>query len=133
METKQLERMNLDDFGTGIIAGLAAEGIKAISVTKLDAKIVAAFDWMEPQAASEGIELRFRVILNKAYQDSPAARVAIRGAVSRGLLSSDNDNTLYIKIHKEDAVSLMENIPGSESLWRNTARQIIDYKPGVKK
>lgn len=124
MSTAEAIRINQSDFGTGVIAGLAAEGITSLSVRGLDSKLVDAFNWLAKQADTQNLNLRFHISLNRIHQDAPEARNAIRGAVARGLAYADDDHTLYLRIDKESATLYFARLPGSEELWRGVARVI---------
>jgi len=121
MLERDKHRVHLADFGTGILAGLAAEGIKSIHVTHLDAALVKAFEFLETQDC----DLRFHISLHEIHGDAPEARRAIGGAVSRGLGNFDNDRTLYLSISKDAAPLYFKGLPLDENIWRQAAREVL--------
>ena len=124
--TQERTRITLADFGTGVLVGLAAEGQKTLSVRRLDAKMTAAFKWLESQADELSLNLRFYIVLSEIHRDAPEARNAIRGAVARGLAFPDDDHTLYLKVLPEDAEVYLKRLPGTPEMWRKIARIILD-------
>ncbi len=122
MSTKSKENyVNLDDFGTGILAGLAAEGVHSIVVTNLDKALVSAYEFLE----AEGHPLRFHLVLDRYHGDSPSARRAIGGAVSRGMGFFDDDRTLYLKVSQDYSHLYLEHLPLTPSVWRSAARIVL--------
>jgi len=125
-KTDDRVRITDADFGTGVLAGLAAEKQRTLSVRRLDAKMTAAFEWLESQTEELNLNLRFRISLHEIHQDAPVARNAIRGAVARGLAFADDDHTLYLRIDPEDAEGYFSRLPGTPEMWRKIARIILD-------
>jgi len=121
MKTSKVTGISLAEFGTGILAGLVAEGVSTISVRGLDAGLVKAAEKLE----ALGHKLNFYMILDSLHGDSPVAREAIGGAVSRGLGFFDADHSLHLNIHKNDVDLYFENLPLSEKDWRVAAVTVL--------
>lgn len=118
------ELVSLDDFGTGILAGLALEGIKRIKLSdRLDAPLVKAFQELEKM---DNVDVRFYIMLDKLHGDAPEARRAIGGAISRGLGIVDSDGVLHIGIPTDYADRYFESLPLSAEQWRILAKIVLE-------
>ena len=107
--------VTLDDFMTGLLAGLAAEHIHAVSIRgpQFYSAVEAAFREFERRGAEQGLRLRFWIALNRIHGDSADVREGITKAVQRDLISLDNPVYLdmRLKITAEDAPSYLETLP----------------------
>lgn len=118
-----MSKVTLQDFGTGILAGLAANNVHAVSVTGLDRKLVNAYEWI---AENSDLDLRFHLSLHEIHGDCPQGRSAIGGAVSRGMGNFDDDHTLYLAVDKTDAHLYLDNLAGGSELWTRAAQMIVE-------
>ena len=118
--------LTLDDFMTGLLAGLAAEGVSVVSIrgTTFYTAVEQAFRDLESRQDEEGVRLRFWISLNRIHGDSADVREGITKAVQRDLISLDNPVYLdmRLKIAKEDADAYLDDLPGSRELYRDLAR-----------
>ena len=112
--------ISIDDFMTGLLASLARQGIRSVSLrgTFYDA-IRDAFNEFETEAVEAGHEVDFVVSKHPVHGDSPAVRMAITHAVQRDLVSLDNPVYLdmRIKISPEYADRYLSSLPGSPALY----------------
>ncbi|TXH08379.1 MAG: hypothetical protein E6R04_11065 [Spirochaetes bacterium] len=110
--------VSLDDFVTGLVAGLAAEGIKAVSIQDTDfyAAVEAAFQEFESLIETAGLRLKFWITRNPVYGDSADVREGIARAVQRDLISLDTPTYLNMRllVGPKDSPSYLEKLPGSD-------------------
>jgi hypothetical protein len=125
-----LTSVTLDDFMTGLIAGLAAEGIKAVSIRETDfyAAVDAAFQRLEDISEDHGLRLKFWITLNRVYGDSADVRAGITRAVQRDLVSLDNPVyfNMRLRVSEDDSVSYLQALPGGPDVYRELARVFLN-------
>ena len=67
------KRLTVDDFFTGLFAGLAIRGKKTISIRndRLDSAIASIFETLQSRAGDEDLDIRFRLRLHPVHGGSP--------------------------------------------------------------
>lgn len=122
--------VSLDDFMTGLIAGLAAEGIKAVSIRGTDfyAAVEAAFQEFESISETMGLRLKFWITRNPVYGDSADVREGITRAVQRDLISLDNPTyqNMRLRVGQGDSSSYLDKLPGGAEVYHQVARVFLD-------
>lgn len=125
--------VSLDDFMTGLIAGLAKIGVHVVSIRDnlFYEAVVGAFAGFQEAAEAEGVRLRFRLKLNKIYGDSPDIRDALTRAVQRDLVSLDNPEYLdmRLKVSDADADLYLDRLAGASTLYVDAARRFRETYP----
>ena len=128
-----VEDLSVDDFVTGLLAGLAGERVNAISLrgSEFYRAVADAFQYVWERAADENLDLRFRIFVDKVYGDSPVVRDAISGAVQRDLVSLDNPEYLdmRLKISPDEARLLLDSLPGRAGFFVEVARHFVSEYP----
>ena len=128
--TEPSASVTLDDFMTGLIAGLALEGIKAVSIrdTQFYAAVEAAFQKFESISETLGLRLKFWITRNPVYGDSADVREGITRAVQRDLISLDNPTYLNMRLRvgQDDSSTYLDNLPGGAEAYRQVARVFLD-------
>lgn len=131
--TEILSDVTIDDFMTGLIAGLAAQDVRVVSIRDnlFYKAVVDAFDQFRELAAAAGVQPRFVLRLNKIYGDSPAVRDALTRAVQRDLVSLDNPEyqDMRLKLGKSDSATYLDKIAGGRILYSEVARRFLDAYP----
>jgi hypothetical protein len=122
--------ITLDDFMTGLLAGLAVEGIKRVSIrgSLFYAATESAYRAIRDGLEGTDLRLRFRISRNAVYGDSPEVRSAITKAVQRDLISLDNPVYLdmTLKVNTDDAPAYLKSLPGGSDIYRDAARAFLD-------
>ena len=117
--------ITLDDFMTGLIAGLAALNVHVVSIrgNLFYRAVIDAFHDFEEGAGSAGVRPRFRLRLNRVYGDSPDVRDAISRAVQRDLVSLDNPEyqDMRLKVSKSEADNYLNELAGGRNLYIEAA------------
>lgn len=125
--------MSLDDFMTGVIAGLADRGVRVVSIRGNDfyAAIEDAFIALVDRAADLDIDLLFHISRSRMYGDSPDVREGISRAVQRDLVSLDNPEyqDMRIKLSSRTASRYMERLPGGADLFQALADKFLAHYP----
>lgn len=123
--------ITLDDFITGLIAGLAAEGVSAISIRDTDfyAAVDAAFRRLESISDEHGLRLKFWITLNRVYGDSADVRVGITRAVQRDLVSLDNPVyvNMRLRVDQNDSESYLRQLPGGPAVFREVTQAFLEH------
>jgi hypothetical protein len=120
-------RITIDDFMTGLLAGLAARGVKVVTITDSDfyEAVVEVFNTLERRAAEQGgIDLRFWLMVDEIHGDSPDIRDSITSAQQRRLVSLDNPTfeNMRLKLSSAtDATPYLESLPGGADLYLDLA------------
>ena len=112
--------VSLAEFGTGVLAGLAAEGVNAIPTAELDKAFVKAAD----KLLESGHKLDFTMKIDKK-NGAPEAQSAIVKAATNGLGRFDADGLFHLNIHRNDVELYFENLPLSEKVWRGAAALVV--------
>ena len=114
--------ITVDDFLTGVIAGCRARGFRTISLRedRFHMNVKAAYDALVALAPTHDLELRFGVFLDPLHHDSPVIDQAVTTAVQRKLVSLDNPEfvNMRIKLDRDEALDLMDDLPGGANLYR---------------
>lgn len=118
--------LTLDDFMTGLIAGLAELDIEVVSIrgNSFYRAVIEAFNAFEARAVEAQVRPRFWLTLNRVYGDSPDVRDALTRAVQRDLVSLDNPEyqDMRLKINASEAELYLDDLPGSPDLYVDAAR-----------
>lgn len=131
------QRMTVDDFITGLLAQLALGQRRVVPINDeaFDAAVERAFLRLEEVAPEYNLDIRFWISRHPFHGDSPVVRQAISAAIQRDLVSLDNPayKRMRLKISEHDAKTLLERLPGGESLFRVVAEplvRIFETEPG---
>lgn len=123
--------VTLDDFMTGLIAGLAARGVKAVSIREVEfyEAVEAAFQKLEAISDNAGLRLKFWITRNPVYGDSADVREGITRAVQRDLVSLDNPVYLNmrLRIAEADADSYLAELAGGSALYEQITRVFMEH------
>jgi len=128
-------RITLDDFMTGLVAGLAARGVRVLTISGTDfyAAVVDVFNDLERRAQEQGnIDLRFWLMIDEIHGDSPDIRDGITSAQQRRLVSLDNPTfqNLRLKLTSPaDAAPYLAKVPGGRELYLELAERFTDLYP----
>jgi hypothetical protein len=119
--------VTLDDFMTGLIAGLAELGVTVVSIrgNTFYKAVVQAFETFDQNARNAGVRPRFWLKLNRMYGDAPDVRDALTRAVQRDLVSLDNPEyqDMRLKITGSDAELYLDRLPGDRELYMDAAKK----------
>jgi hypothetical protein len=115
------EKVSLNDFFTGLIAGLAHERVETVTIEgpSFYKAVVEVFRRLEDQAEDRHLNLRFWLTQDETHQDSPDVRDGITSAVQRRLVSLDNPTyqRMRLKIDAEEADEYLDGVPGGRDLF----------------
>lgn len=122
--------MRVDEFVTTLIAGLALRDVATFSLhgVAFDNAVKHVFDVLRDKLApAAGVDVRFRVYLDRIYGDSPSVRDSITSAMQRGLISLDDPEyqNLRILLSRREAELLADTTPGGGDLARMVADEFI--------
>jgi hypothetical protein len=124
-----MKDVSIDDFMTGLIAGLAALDVPVVSIrdNQFYRAVVDAFNTFETEALHAGVRPRFWLRLNKIYGDSPPVRDALTRAVQRDLVSLDNPEyqDMRLKLGRGDAGLYLDKLAGGSDLYVGLARNFL--------
>jgi alkanesulfonate monooxygenase SsuD/methylene tetrahydromethanopterin reductase-like flavin-dependent oxidoreductase (luciferase family) len=130
---QELSDVTVDDFMTGLIAGIASHDVRVVSIRNnlFYQAVVEAFDEFRVRANAAGVQPRFSLRLNKIYGDSPAVRDALTRAVQRDLVSLDNPEyqDMRLKIGARDAEAYLDKIAGGRQLYSEVAERFLSNYP----
>jgi hypothetical protein len=125
--------MTLDDFFTGFVAGLAARGVRVVSIrgNQFHEAMEEVFRATEVEAAEEGVRLRFAISRNKLHGDSPDVREALAKGVQRDIVSLDNPEyqNMRLKIGKAYAAKYFDRLPGKPEMYLKMADTFLSKYP----
>ena len=124
--------VTVNDFMSGLIATCATRGISTLSL-RGDAffeAMKAAYEALRAIAPSEGLELRFRIILDEIYGDSPTVREAISTAVQRNLISLDNPEyqDMRVKFGRYEADKILAGLPGRPEVYAAVTDAYLEHE-----
>jgi hypothetical protein len=125
--------LSADGFVSALLAGLALRDVEALSIrgTEFDSAAKRVFDVLRSKyAPAYGIDLRFRVYLDKIYKDSPVVREALSEAAQSDLIALDDPDyqNLRIKLNCKEARLLAEQLPGGVAMAEALADEFLtDY------
>lgn len=120
-------RITLDDFMTGLLAGLVTRGVRVVTIGGTDfyEAVVEVFNRLESKAEEQAnIDLRFWLMIDEIHGDSPDIRDAITNAQQRRLVSLDNPTfqNMRMKLNSaEDAAPYLAKVPGGRELFLELA------------
>ncbi len=127
--------LTLDQFMSGLLAGLALEGQRVLSIKgeSFYGRVVNVFGVLEQRKAEYDVEPTFWLTQHPFYGDSPAVRQAISGAVKSNLVSLDNPEyqDMRLRITPSQARTLLKRIPGGVDLYRELAREFLESSGNV--
>lgn len=126
-------RMTLNDFMTGFLAGLAANDVHVVSIrgASFYSAMVDVFQELERKADSRNLHLRFWLTQDEIHQDAPEIREGIAKAVQRDLISLDNPafQDMRLKISRTEAQRFLDTVPGGAELFIELAKSFTQsYK-----
>lgn len=131
--TLQRTSMTLDDFFTGFVAGLAARGVRVVSIRgeQFHKAMEDVFRTTEREAETSGLKLRFAISRNEIHGDSPDVREALAKGVQRDIVSLDNPEyqNMRLKISKAYADQYFRRLPGSEDMYLRMADTFLAEYP----
>lgn len=133
--TTETQDLTVDDFLTGLIAGMALNDVESVSIRgdEFYRAMADLFGILREDPATKALNVRFRIILDRTYRDSPVVRDAISAAVQRDLVSLDNPEYLdmRLKVGRDEAVLLLKQIPGPRELFTRLAAALVDNYSSV--
>lgn len=134
LEEPTTVRITLDDFMTGLLAGLVARGVRVVTIgtPAFYEAVVAVFNTLEEKAEQQNFDLRFWLMLDELHGDSPEIRDSITSAQQRRLVSLDNPTfqNMRMKLKSpEDAEPYLGNVPGGRELYLELAREFKAIYP----
>lgn len=123
--------ITLDDFVTGLIAGLAADGVEVVAFggQEFYAAVEAAFQELERRSNRDSsLRLKFWITRNRIYGDSADVREAITRAVQRDLVSLDNPRyvNMRLRVDQSEASGYLDSLPGGSQLYRDLTQIFRD-------
>lgn len=129
--TVTLERINLNTFMTGLIAGLAHTGIQSIRQTQTDTckAIIKAAETFTEEATQAGHKIMFSLHLHKIHQDCPEITTALNVAAASDLIRLDTPEPYDIQINiygKEEANLYLNRLEGTPEMYLNAANTFTD-------
>jgi hypothetical protein len=129
-----MERIRITDmtFFIGIFAGLGAQRYNenlSLYDKKLERAIAQVFQNLLYHSKEKGVDIRFRIKLHWLHEDSMMIRDNILRLARMGIINLDIPNNLEIriKLSKELAETILQNLPGGEKLFTELAKELIDY------
>ncbi len=114
------------DFGTGLLAALAARSVTDLPESRMDAPIVRAFESWSVLAEEAAMRLRFFICLDETHRDSPGLRDSIGGALARGLGHPGEGARIVIDLTPREAMRYFEHLPGPRELWVSLGRLAVE-------
>lgn len=115
--------VTLDDFMTGLVATCAKRGLATLSLRgdRFFEAMAAGYDELVRSAVTSELDVRFVIVLDDLYGDSPVVREAVAGAVQRDLISLDNPEfqDLRIKFSPDVADRLLADLPGGREIYES--------------
>lgn len=122
--------VSLDDFMTGLIAGLAAEGIEAVSIRGRGfyAAVEVAFQTFESISEAQGIRLKFWITRDPVYGDSDDIREGLTRVVQRDLASFDDPFCMNMRllVGVRDSAAYLDTLPGGAQAYREATRGFLE-------
>ena len=120
-------RIELDDFFTGLFAGLAHQGVKIVSQRNsyFYRAVESSFNKLLHDAEINGIDTGFYIYLHPIYKDSSLIDDGLSNAIQRDIIGLDNPEyqTIRLKISKSDAENILNDLPGGKELFLTTAKE----------
>lgn len=121
--------VTLDDFMTGLLAGLAKRNKRLFSLreTFYDAAMK-SYRELKRWSEENGAEVQFRVAPNPYHGGAPAVRDGITEAVQRDLVSLDNPTYLRMRIKITPGIAdrYLEELPGGTELYDRLTDTFLD-------
>jgi hypothetical protein len=108
------EHLSLEDFFTGLFAGLALRGV-CYFAQDCEMALVRAVSHLPPE-----LEQRFRIRPHPIHGESSTAYRGLYGAIQRGLGAVEGP-FIRIKLSKEEAGDLLETVPGGKAVFLRVA------------
>lgn len=124
--------ITLDDFITGLVAGLAKRDRRIISIrnTNFYGAVIATFTDLQSWAKQNGADVDFWLAQNPFHGDSPDVRNGLTRAVQDDLISLDNPTyqRMRIQITPSMADDYLRALAGGSSLYEHlTDRFLQEY------
>ena len=128
--------VTMDDFLTGLLAGLASRGETRISIRgeEFYSAVVSTFEDLEQWADENDTDVQFWIAQNPFHGDSPDVRDALTRAVQRDLISLDNPTYLKmrIKIKPNIAERYMSTLAGGSALYSRLTDTFLRANPSLR-
>ena len=130
------QSMTLDDFFTGLVAGLAARGVRVVSIRgeQFHKAMEDVYRTANREAREEGVKLKFAITRNELHGDSPDVREALAKGVQRDIVSLDNPEyqNMRLKISKSFAPDYFRRLPGREEMYLKMADTFLAEYPAFQ-
>lgn len=127
--------ITLDDFITGLLAGLAKRRKRVIPLREaFYTGAVASYRELAEWSKDGAAEVSFWVNQDRYHGDSPAIRTGITEAVQRDLVSLDNPTyqRMRIKIAPDIADRYLDKLPGGVALYDHLTDIFLNaYKESI--
>lgn len=124
-----------DDFMSGLLAALATEGQRALSIRGegFYERVAKAFNLLQERKGDYDIDVRFWISQHPLHGDSPVVRDAISAAVKHDLVSLDNPEyqDIRIKMNADVAKRILAGLPGGRPLFTELAREFQEGVPAA--
>jgi hypothetical protein len=122
--------VTVDDFMAGLLAGLALEGQKAVSIRGdgFYERVQDAYSLLLSRKGQYDLDIRFVISQHPLHGDSPVVRDAISTAVKRDLVSLDNPEyqDMTLKLSPRVANGILARLPGGSELFTELAREFLE-------
>ncbi len=122
-------RITADDFFTGLFSALALRGLTTLSLRDdaFDKAVADTFNKLQRLAATEDLNVRFRIRLHPLHGDSAIVRDSITNAVKRDLISLDNPvyQDIRLKLNRSEAEQYLSELPGGAPLFEQLVEEFL--------
>jgi len=126
------DRLELRDFGNGILAGLHTRNVDILDERKLGnlhASFLAAFKIVEERYGRHN--LRFAIITHKVYGTSGDVDQIFRNWLGVGWATKDAPGTLYrLRISDTSAEKFLSELPGGRDLYLDATTAFLKQYRG---
>jgi hypothetical protein len=124
--------VTVDDFMTGLLAGLALRGERLIDLadTRFDQAVAAAYEELL-RRGTPGLEIDFEIIPDAVHGDSTVAQDALTAAIESRLVARVNPTFRRVRVVIDNpwAKTLMSELPGGAELYKDLTRAYMErYK-----
>ena len=131
MKAGNKERLTIYDFVDGILAALYLQGVQAMrnDEKRLHYVFHKVSQNLQQETEKYNIDLRFSIQPDKIHDTSRAVEQGLSGAFTLCLIATDSPffREIRITMTKDLAESLLANLPGSPSMYKELARQFKKF------
>ena len=123
------QTVTLDDFITGLLAGLAKRNKRLFSLRETFYQAATeSYRELERWSEAHDADVQFWVAPNQFHGGAPAVRDGITEAVQRDLVSLDNPTYLRMRIKITPAIAdrYLEGLPGGSALYEQLTDTFLD-------